>query len=276
MIDAFTHLKPKSNMTLRMTSGAVLKAIPANRDVFAIISIEFVSNLNVIGGTIQGERAQHTGTTGEHGHGISIYSSSNVVIEGVTAKDNWGDGFLIARWTAANTNLKYCSVIADNNRRQGMSVTSVDGMIVKNSIFKNTNGTNPMAGIDLEPAVTADTVKNVQILNSVFTGNRGAGLLFWGGNSSTVTNITVDGNTMNGSTSHYGIQVENSKNSTITNNVVQNNWKGVMLVSNTSGIVVSNNIVSQNSSGNITNNGSGNTITNNNTTAALQPIPSPF
>jgi parallel beta-helix repeat protein len=278
MIDAVTHLKLKSNMTLRMTSRAVLKAIPNNQGGYAIILIERASNLNVIGGTVQGERAQHTGTTGESGMGISIYSSSNVVIEGVTATDNWGDGFYIGRWDAryaTNTNLKYCSVIADNNRRQGLSITAVDGAVIKNSIFKNTGGTAPQVGIDLEPD-SGDTVKNVRILNSVFTGNRGPGIKLYNGGGDIVTNITIDGNTVSGNTRDWGISALNSTNSTITNNVVQNNWEGITLRSGTSGFVVNNNIVSQNSHANITNGGSGNTITNNDTTAALKPIPSPF
>jgi parallel beta-helix repeat protein len=81
---------------------------------------------------------------------------------------------------------------------------------------------------------------------------------------------------MNGSTKSEGIHLNNSKNSKITNNVVQNNGKGVVLDSDTSGIGVSSNIISQNNSGNIMDNGSENTIINNNISAPLQPIPNPI
>ena len=42
-------------------------------------------------------------------------------------------------------------VTADNNRRQGLSIVEADGVLVTDSIFSNTHGTRPSAGIDLEP-----------------------------------------------------------------------------------------------------------------------------
>ena len=50
-------------------------------------------------------------------------------------------------------------------------LVSADGVVVKNSIFKNTNGTCAlMAGIDIEPDA-GQSVNNVQILNSQFFNN---------------------------------------------------------------------------------------------------------
>jgi hypothetical protein len=43
----------------------------------------------VTGGTLQRERYQHQVQTGKFGMGLAIYGSSNVIIEGVTARDNW-------------------------------------------------------------------------------------------------------------------------------------------------------------------------------------------
>lgn len=288
MIEAVnTHVKLKSNMTLRMSSGAILKAKPYSGPSSAILRLDNVTNVNIIGGTLDGNRAGHSpavcgsyGTPaycGEYGMGIASYDSSNVYIEGVITKNNWGDGIYLGGSTTAAppTNINLCKVTADFNRRQGMSVISVNGLKVTNSIFKNTIGTNPQAGIDLEPNA-GNTVKNVQILDSVFTGNRGAGLLLWGGSAGILNTVTADGNYMSGNTHDYGIGVFNSKNSSFTNNVVQNNWQGVALGSDASGIVVSNNIVSQNSNANIKNSGSGNTVSGNDTTAPLQPIPNPF
>jgi parallel beta-helix repeat protein len=290
MIEAVNaHVNLKSNMTLSMSSGAVLKAKPYSGPSSAILRLNNISNVNIIGGTVDGNRAGHNpavcgsyGTAtycGEYGMGISTYDATNVYIERVVSKNNWGDGFYIggAVGTPLSKNINLCKVTADFNRRQGMSVISVDGMIVKNSIFKNTSGTAPGAGIDLEPNA-GNIVRNVQILDSVFTGNYSTGgILTWGGNGGTVNNITIRGNTTSNNTSGYGIGIFNTSNSTVTNNVSQNNWQGITLGSDARGILVDSNIVSQNRGGaNIQNSGTGNTITNNNTTAAIMSIPSPF
>jgi Pectate lyase superfamily protein len=117
-IDAVTSLNLKSNMTFRMMYGAILKAIPNNNGgQFHIIRMDNVTNVNVVGGTVKGERASHLGTTGEWGKGVGLYGANNVVIEDVTSKDNWGDGFYVSDHS---TNSKFCSVVADNNRRLGV------------------------------------------------------------------------------------------------------------------------------------------------------------
>jgi parallel beta-helix repeat protein len=273
MIDAVTRLYLKSNMTLSMSSGAVLKAIPNNQSGYAIIQIENVSDVNVMGGTVQGERAQHTGTTGEYGMGIKIYGSNNIVIEGVTAKDTWGDGFYLGGASTVNTT--FCSVIADNNRRQGMSITSADGVVIKNSIFKNTNGTRPMTGIAVEPN-EGDSVNDVQILNSQFLNNYGGGFMTYLGASGvrSITNMTIDGNTMdnNGGGSIYapGINISATSGLRITNNIVQNNRNdGIEIENGSTHNIVDRNTVSGNKANGIQiydSTSSYNTISNNTVT----------
>jgi 4'-phosphopantetheinyl transferase EntD len=54
-----------------------------------------------------------------------------------------------------------------------LSVTYAAGVDVTNSVFKNTNGTAPAAGIDIEP--TTMRSRGHQITNTVCTGNEGAG-----------------------------------------------------------------------------------------------------
>jgi hypothetical protein len=65
---------------------------------------------------------------------------------GVTAKECWGDGFCVS----GASQVTLCGVTADHNRRQGLSITGVDSMVVRNSLFARTGGTLPEAGIDIE------------------------------------------------------------------------------------------------------------------------------
>ena len=67
-------------------------------------------------------------------------------------------------------------MIADNNRRQGLSIVEADGVLVTDSVFRNTRGTRPSAGIDLEPDHAEQKIVNVRIQNSKFIDNAGPGI----------------------------------------------------------------------------------------------------
>jgi polygalacturonase len=260
LIDAITSINIKSDMTLRMSKGTILKALPNGKTGYKIINITGASNVNIIGGTVIGERDEHSGTTGEWGMGIMLVAANNTVIEGVTVKNCWGDGFLIM---GASKNVKFCSVIADNNRRQGMSITSVDGMVVKNSVFKNTGGTAPQAGIDLEPD-TGDTINKVQIVNSQFTGNKGLGILFYqGAEPIFIKNVTIDGNTISSNLSG-GIGLINTSGHRIINNLFKDiqNYSIYMDKDSKDNTVTGNTVTGKNST--IINNGvGGNSVSGN-------------
>ena len=254
MVNALTSVYLKSNMTLSMSSGAVLKAITNGASNYAIVLVSNVSQVNILGGTILGERSTHTGTTGEWGHGLSIKGSSQVVVDGVLSRDCWGDGFYVS----GSSSITICNVTADHNRRQGLTITSVNGMVVRNSTFKNTSGTLPEDGIDIEPN-PGETVNNVLITGCSVTGNSGFGIeicvpLSYTGQA-WITGVVVDGNTCTGngvntlSTSpRAGIEASNTPGHTITNNISSSNGLGILLRNAANNFTVSGNTVAQNSS----------------------------
>lgn len=218
MIDALKSISVPGNVTLKLSANATLKAIPNSSQDYAVLQISG-ANVNIIGGTIEGERSQHTGSGGEWGMGLNILGASHLVVEGVTAKELWGDGFYVSN---SSTDVTFCGVSGLHNRRQGLSVISVNGMVVKDSTFNDTDGTAPQAGIDIEPN-SGDSVQNVQILNSTANGNTGAGMFIYGSASGArVTNVTYDGNTlMNNKES--GFDFYSASNITLTNNRISGN-----------------------------------------------------
>ncbi len=242
MIDAVTGITIGSDTTISLSSGAIIKAIPNDKTRYRILRINQASNVTVIGGTLIGERDEHKGDDGEWGMGIHMRGATNVVIDGVTVKNMWGDGFYINQ---SSRNIVLCSVTADNNRRQGMSITSADGVKIINSIFKNTEGTKPQAGIDIEPNKN-NTVSNVQILNSQFLNNKGAGIIIYAGKSKRdkfVKNVLIDGNYISRN-SAGGIAVIGSSGNKITNNIIKDNPKySIMLYNNTKGNSATKNLV---------------------------------
>ena len=172
-----TRLALKSDMTLKLSKDATLKAIPNDSEKYSVLGISGVSNVTVTGGTLEGDREEHKGKSGTWGMGILINrGASHITISGLIAKKMWGDGFYVL----GAKDVKFCSVIADNNRRQGLSVIDAEGLVVLNSIFKNTRGTRPSAGIDFEPNDGEQKVTDVRIESSQFLDNEGPGILIAG------------------------------------------------------------------------------------------------
>jgi len=173
VVDRQRRVTLKSDMTLKLANDAVLKAFPNDSRKYAVLSITDVSNVTVVGGTLEGDRAEHKGKDGEAGMGIRIsHGAKRITVSGVTARKMWGDGFYVEG--AKDT--KFCDVIADNNRRQGLSIIEASGVLVTDSMFKNTHGTRPSAGIDLEPDEASQKIVNVRIQNSKFIDNAGPGI----------------------------------------------------------------------------------------------------
>lgn len=102
--------------------------------------------------------------------------------------------------------MKFCSVIADNNRRQGLSIIDVKGLVVTDSIFKNTHGTRPSAGIDLEPNRAEQRITDVRIENCKFLDNAGYGIQL-AGKRGRILKVEITDNVFKG---NRPILVENS------------------------------------------------------------------
>jgi len=179
----------KSEMILKLAPRAVLKAIPSNEKRVALLRISNASSVTVVGGTLYGQRDKLQEARGL-GMGIRIDNgSSKISILNVTSNDMWGDGFYIE--DASDVTL--CGVTATNNRRQGLSIIEGDTILVKNSLFQNTNGARPGAGIDLEPDERAQAISNIRIQSSRFIDNEGPGILI-NGKKGPVSNVEITRN----------------------------------------------------------------------------------
>lgn len=114
-------------------------------------------------------------------HGINLRGCSNVTIEGLTITETGGDGIYIGpTWDARRvpcTSIAVRNCIMDGNYRQGVSITSADNVVLENCVFSRTGGTNPQAGLDLEPANFKDLMSNIRVKNCRSIGNIGSGFI---------------------------------------------------------------------------------------------------
>lgn len=271
-VNALTSLLLRSGMTLSLDSGAVLAAIPNGADNYTILRVSGVSNVNILGGTLLGERSAHTGSTGEQGMGLRITGGAqHIAVVGITARECWGDGFTVT--DASDVTL--CHVTADHNRRQGLSITGGNGIVVRDSRFVNTGGTLPEDGLDIEPN-SGQTVNNVLITGCVFTNNAGDGIevgvpIAYSG-LAFIYNVVIDGNTMSGngagslsSGPRSGLEASNTGGHVVKNNTVQSNvGYGIYLRNGVAGTTVTRNTVTSNGRNGILEYlSSGNSITDN-------------
>ena len=99
-------------------------------------------------GCLVGDRTTHRGKGGEWGMGIYVRGAREVTLSGVRVKDCWGDCVYVGR-KAGRVTIENCSL--EWGRRQGISVTGADSVVVRNCTISNVGGTNPQYAIDVEP-----------------------------------------------------------------------------------------------------------------------------
>ncbi|MBC7746059.1 MAG: right-handed parallel beta-helix repeat-containing protein, partial [Flavobacterium sp.] len=160
-------LKIGSNKTLTFLKGSELRLKASSKKSYAILDLKGVSNIEIYNPVIIGDRYKHLGDEGEWGMGISIKGSKNVKIFGAKIKDCWGDGIYIGqvddRITCQNIYIK--DAYLSKNRRDGISIISVDGLILDNVYAGYSDGTKPMTGINFEPNNAYCELKNIKVLN---------------------------------------------------------------------------------------------------------------
>lgn len=247
MIDTVRAINMRSNMLLQMAPTAQLRAIPNNLPRSHVIKVWKVSNVQITGGRIVGERNGHLGTTGEWGYGLNIEASDNVSIADIHISDCWGDGIWIGALgpdgsAVPATHVTLTHVISTNNRRQGLSIGPVNGVTVLDSTFSNSNGTKPEAGIDIEPQAQG-RAQNITISHCIITGNHGTGFEMHDNVAGVVVkNCTIQGN--NG----YGLLSVGTSQVTIANNLItENGLVGVTIAGTTNDAQVTGNTLTGNS-----------------------------
>jgi hypothetical protein len=168
-----------SNSVIYLHPLTNIKAISGLVDGQRLVNITSVSNVTIHGNNGKCQMLKADYTSGEQRHGVFITSSNTVSIYDLNSVDTGGDGFYVGAVfgtgvSSKNINLYNCN--ADNNRRQGMSITSAVDMWVWGGKYSNTIGTAPAAGIDVEPD-NGETIQNVNLINVKTSGNSGSGII---------------------------------------------------------------------------------------------------
>ncbi|WP_312697185.1 right-handed parallel beta-helix repeat-containing protein [Sphingobacterium mizutaii] len=171
-------LSLNSNNELLFQKNSSLVMESNNLSTYQLLKVHNVNNIKIYNANLIGDRKTHQGNTGEWGYGISIRNSSNVIIENAIINDFWGDGIAIGYSNSVTSHsISIKNVYLDNNRRNGISVMNVNGLILDCICVSNTNGTLPMFGLDFEPNNSNDNLNNIVIKNVYSYNNQMGGLM---------------------------------------------------------------------------------------------------
>jgi polygalacturonase len=237
LIDTSKKINLRSNMYLKLDSGAILKAKTSSLARHYILYVNGKTNVEISGGQLVGDRDTHVysgGGTHEWGHGIQILGSTHVTVRDLRVSKCTGDGVCIG---GKASDVVIGNIIATNNRRQGLSLTSCSNIKVYDSEFSYSKGTSPECGIDLEPDGDA-TCTSVLIQNCRLNNNAKYGMNIW----KQVSGVTIDRCTFerNGS---LGMGTYGCSNLKFTNNIVRyNSATGVVYNTGTRSITHSGNL----------------------------------
>lgn len=155
--------------------GATVKATSAGSSDRVVVCSD-VSNILILGLTIDGNKAAFGGTT-EQRHGFHLVGASNVKLMDVNASSCKGDGLYTGRGTSAGcSNVIVERGVFNANHRNAFSVVDITGGRFTDCDFTNTDGTTPEDGVDIEPNVTANTITDLVFTRCRINGNSGDGV----------------------------------------------------------------------------------------------------
>lgn len=165
----------------------VIELMPNALSNYSVLCVQG-ENIGISGsGAIIGDKDKHLGDNGEWGMGILFSRCRNVSLTGLTVSNCWGDCVYIG---GHSCNIKIANCIFSNSRRQGVSITSANGVRISNCSIYNISGTPPGYAIDIEPnsndsvcnvfveKVTAQRCKGGLVANSVAKNAKVSSVVF--------------------------------------------------------------------------------------------------
>ena len=203
-VNTIQRINLRSDIKVILGNNAKLIAIPNGEKSYCILSLRGLNNVSITGGQLYGDRYEHQGSEGEWGHGIGIFDSSDIVLDGIKIFNCWGDGIYLGsdhEWTqdagCSNIIIQNCELAG--NRRNDLSIVSADNVTVQNCIFRDANGTDPQFGVDIETNNDNNPSEHIYFDNCMFYGNAKGSMLI----NSAANDVQISNSVLNGTFINY-------------------------------------------------------------------------
>lgn len=243
MIDAVRNLRLRSQMHLQLAPDAKLAALPNSVDRSYVLNVYKVSDVEISGGQIVGERDQHMGTTGEWGHAIMIRGSKRVTVRDIHLSRCWGDGLSIGgaaatTGTIPSEDVAVTNIVSTGNRRQALTIGRSRGVKIYDSELSYTSGIKPGCGIDIEPDPdSTSSTSGVRIENCWIHHNAGNGIQVY----KTVLNVVIKACTIEYNQGYGALLLNANSGYVVSNKFMHNRLYGVSARTATHGYQISGN-----------------------------------
>ncbi|WP_166356436.1 right-handed parallel beta-helix repeat-containing protein, partial [Phytoactinopolyspora limicola] len=165
----------RGDVTIVVEPGVMVKAkpnsFPGSND--SLLTVRDAGNVLISGYGASFAMQKKQYTSGEWRMALKLLGVQDVTVEGLVLRDSGGDGVYIGRsnQSAYCSNVVLRDLVCDNNRRNALSVISVDGLVVEGCQFSQTQGTLPESGVDFEPNFADERISNITMTDCVFEGN---------------------------------------------------------------------------------------------------------
>lgn len=104
--------------------------------------------------------------------GLFLCGVEDMTVQGVTIRDAGSDGISVDYgYKHYSENVLIKDVLVDNSYRNGVSICSGNNITLDNVSIKNTSGTAPQFGLDIEPYFDFHRVTNILVKNCTFIDN---------------------------------------------------------------------------------------------------------
>ena len=170
-----------------LVQNGTIRLVPNGFTGYDIVRAEGDSIVITGKGTIVGDKHTHTGIEGEWGMGIRLNHAHYAHVSGLTIRDCWGDCVYVG---GKSTDILIEGCHLDHGRRQGVSITSADGVALRNCTITNVGGTDPEYAIDVEPN-SGDVVDHVTIENVTVRDCKGGFVVFGQANDARVGKVII-------------------------------------------------------------------------------------
>lgn len=190
-------------------------------------------------GEIIGDKYTHTGTAGEWGMGVLLTQCKSVDVSDITIKECWGDCIYIGT-KSTDVRINNCTLI--DGRRQGISITSANGVYISNCRISKVYGTAPQYGIDVEPN-KGGSVDNIIIENVEIYDCYGGILTYGKAENAHIGSVVIKGCKINNCVAKYPLNFQTGEMVEVIDCYVRTDEKTAILFQDLQRAVAKNNML---------------------------------
>lgn len=233
-----------SNFHVKLSSNTKIRVQPNNSYEYALFCMNETTGSKLSGGYLYGEREHHNFNgnprfpSHEWGTLVLVYGAKNAVVENVKMTKSNGDnlrirgaGYLVNDDYNISRNIKVTGCAMDLARRNGLTVTGGEDVLIENNTFSQTGkdingskGTNPRFSIDIEAFhknVNGKSIAYEKVDGVIVRNNRQENSARGGFLNSVGSNVIFEENVV-----EDGISYNNGINTIIRNNYLKSAKQG--------------------------------------------------